>query len=102
MTDQHPLTETAPTPPAEVVELPTRRPAHLTDVEAGGVDGVACAYMALDLDGDWIGVGEDGMLRVWRPRRIAAFTLPDGTRARRDGNHEDGTHRFVKVGEGDQ
>ena len=28
-----------------------------------------------------------------------AFTLPDGTRARRDGEHEDGTPRFVKVGE---
>ena len=33
---------------------------------------------------------------------IAAATLPDGTRARRDGEHEDGEPRFVKVQEGEK
>lgn len=89
----------APTPPAEEVELPSRHPAHLLDVETD--DGHACAYMALDLDGDWIGVDQNGRYRVCHRTMLAAFTLPDGTRARRDGEREDGTPRFVKV-EADQ
>ncbi len=40
--------------------------------------------------------------RVCQTTHIAAFTLPDGTRARRDGEHADGTPRFVKVREGEK
>lgn len=97
MTTEHPLTET---PAAEVVELPGKHPAHITDVEHK--DGVVCAYMALGRYGHWVGVGVDGALRGRTPRYITAFTLPDGTRARRDGDRPDGTPRFVKAGEGDQ
>lgn len=89
----------APIPPAEEVELPTEHPAHLTDVEID--DGDACAYMALDTDGHWCGVSTQGRLRALRSHNLAAFTLPDGTRARRDGKHGDGRPRFVKV-EADQ
>ena len=87
----------APTPPAEEITLPTEHPAHLTDVETEYC--ARCAYMALDRDGDWCGVDRQGVLRDWVPRDITAFTLPDGTRARRDGEHADGTPRFVKVRE---
>ena len=85
----------APAPPAEAVELPTEPPAHITDVEHKSGD--VCAYMALDNAGDWCGVTTQGRFRDWRARNLVAFTLPDGTRARRDGEHADGTPRFVKV-----
>ena len=94
-TPAHPLTETA-----EEVELPSEHPAHLTDVEDLGGD--VCAYMALDNVGDWCGVSTHGRFCDWRPHNLAAFTLPDGTRARRDGWHEDNTPRFVKAGEGEK
>lgn len=87
----------APTPPAEEVELPGKHPAHITDVETDG--GHACAYMALDLDGDWCGVSTTGLFLDRRPQDLAAFTLPDGTRVRRDGEHEDGTPRFIQAQE---
>ena len=35
-------------------------------------------------------------------RGAAIATLPDGTRARRDGEREDGEPRFVKVQEGEK
>jgi hypothetical protein len=85
----------APAPPAEEVELPTAHPAHLTDVE--DVGGNVCAYMALDNAGDWCGVSTEGRFHDWSPQDLVAFTLPDGTRARRDGERKDGTPRFVKV-----
>ena len=72
---------------------------HLSDVEAGVP--VVCAHMSLDIEGDWCGVSTHGRFRVRRPYELTAFTLPDGTRARCDGEHEDGTPRFVKV-EADQ
>lgn len=84
----------APTPPAEEVELPAKHPAHLTDVE--DEDGNVFAYMALDRSGYWVGVDQDGELRVRGAHRLPALTLPDGTRARRDGD------RFVKVREGEK
>lgn len=90
----------APTPPAEEVELPSEHPAHITDVETD--DGHGCAYMALDHDGDWCGVSTTGMFLDRRPQDFAAFTLPDGTRARRDGDHPDGKPRFVKTQEGEK
>ena len=94
MTD-HPLTETA-----EEVELPGEHPAHLLDVEITG--RAKCVHMELDRYGYWIGVDQEGYPRQWPLRWIAAFTLPDGTRARRDGWHEDNTPRFVKVQEGEK
>lgn len=90
----------APTPPAEEVALPTEHPAHITDVEHTG--GIVCAYMALDNAGDWCGVSTQGLFCDWSPHELAAFTLPDGTRARRDGKREDGTPRFVKAQEGEK
>ena len=85
----------APTPPAEGVDLPSEHPAHITDVETD--DGHGCAYMALDHSGDWCGVSTTGLFLDRRPHDLAAFTLSDGTRARRDGEHEDGKPRFVKA-----
>ena len=70
---------------------PTEHPAHITDVEADFGD--VCAYMALSKYGTWFGVDQDGDSRHWGYLGIAAFTLPDGTRARRDGD------RFIKVQE---
>ena len=90
----------APTPPAEEVELPGEYPAHLLD--ARGWDDERFAYMALDAGGHWCGVDQEGVARAWPIRWIAAFTLPDGTRARRDGDHADGKPRFVKVREGEK
>ena len=90
----------APTPPAEEVELPGEQPAHLLDVEITG--RAKCVHMELDRYGYWIGVDQEGYPRQWPLRWIAAFTLPDGTRARRDGEHEDGEPRFVKVQEGEK
>ena len=90
----------APTPPAGEVDLPDEHPAHITDVETDG--GHVCAYMALDNSGDWCGVSTTGLFLDRRPQDLAAFTLPDGTRARRAGDHEDGTPRFVKVREGEK
>ena len=87
----------APTPPAVEVEMPSEHPAHLRDVE--GWDGERFAYMALDGGGHWCGVDQDGVARVWPLRWIAAATLPDGTRARRDGERPDGEPRFVKTQE---
>lgn len=87
----------APTPPAEEVELPSEHPAHITDVETDG--GHVSAYMALDVDGDWCGVSTTGLFLDRRPQDLAAFTLPDGTRVRRDGEHEDGTPRFIQAQE---
>lgn len=90
----------APTPPAVEVEMPAMHPAHLPDVK--GVDGDVCAHMALDRFGRWRGVDQVGVPRDWPPHFIAAFTLPDGTRARRDGEHENGEPRFVKTQEGEK
>ena len=87
----------APVPPAEVVELPTEHPAHLLDVK--GVDGDVCDHMALDRFGRWRGVDQCGVLRDWTSHFITACTLPDGTRARRDGDRADGKPRFIKVQE---
>ena len=74
--------------------MPTERPAHLLDVE--DEDGNVFAYMALDRSGYWVGVDQDGELRVRGAHRLPAFTLPDGPRVRRDGEHANGEPRFVK------
>lgn len=83
----------APTPPAEEVELPGEFGAVITDVEADFGETTRLDRMV------WTG-------RHWTyrdystvPEFLAAFTLPDGTRARRDGEREDGRPRFVKVRE---
>ena len=84
----------APTPPAEEVELPTE-PCVLTDVQLR--DGVA-----LWTDLVAVATGFNRRAVTIPNNDLAAFTLPDGTRARRDGEHEDGTPRFVKVQVDDQ
>ena len=87
----------APTPPAEEVEILTAPGAVITDVEDW--HGDMCASMVLSKAGRWRGIDQDACLRDWRPHYLAAFTLPDGTRVRRDGERPDGAPRFVKEGE---
>lgn len=81
-------------PPAEEVEPPTEFGAVIRDVEVEG--GNMGTRMVCDGGGYCIAG------RRFLMRQITAFTLPDGTRARRDGEHEDGTPRFVKVREGEK
>lgn len=78
----------APTPPAEVVELPTEFGAVITNVE----DNNGQTYDRMLFDGTCY--CHKGMARALED--VWAFTLPDGTRARRDGDSADGTPRFVK------
>ena len=83
----------APTPPAEEVQLPGE-PRRLTDVALSGGEKIAEAA--------WTGAV---LLYARHPLatnlvvapadQIEQWTL-DGTRARRDGEREDGTLRFVK------
>lgn len=73
--------------PAEVVELPTGFGDVITDVKVA-----ALTFPRMVFDGRrWCSEGA-----VRGSGAILAFTLPDGTRARRDGEHADGTPRFVK------
>ena len=82
----------APTDPAEEVELPGV-PCALTDVQ---IREALAAGVALWTGLEVVVVGFNGRAVVMRVRELVTFTLPDGTRGRRDGNHEDGTPRFVK------
>ncbi|WP_139343222.1 hypothetical protein [Fictibacillus arsenicus] len=86
---------TAPTPPAEEVEM-SGVPCVLTDVQ---FREVLAAGVALWTGLEAVVAGFNGRAVVVPASDLAAFTLPDGTRARRDGNHGDGTPRFVKVRE---
>lgn len=86
----------APTPPAEEVELPAEFGAVITDVEADLGETVRLDRMV------WTG-------RRWAYKYhsatagfITSCTLPDGTRARRDGDRADGTPRFVEVQKGEK
>ena len=86
------MTDLTPNHPAvEEVDLPSE-PCVLTDVQLR--DGVA-----LWTDLVAVATGFNRRAVTIPNNDLAAFTLPDGTRARRDGEHEDGTPRFVKVGE---
>lgn len=85
----------APTPPAEEVELPGE-PCVLTYVR---LREALAAGVALWTGREVSVAGFDGRADIHSTSDLTAFTLPDGTRARRDGNHEDGTPRFVKVRE---
>lgn len=90
----------APTPPAEEVELP----GEFGDVILNPRWGTRSYARAVHLgEGVWaaeVTPGADVYTHLARDLRSA--TLPDGTRARRDGDHEDGTPRFVKVREGEK
>mgnify|MGYP007131911221 CR=1 FL=1 len=88
----------APTPPAEEVELPGV-PCALTDVR---LREALAAGVALWTGREVVVSGFNGCASAHPAQDLAAFTLPDGTRARRDGEHEDGTPRFVKAGEGEK
>ena len=87
------------TPPAVEVEIPGEDGAILLGVEAldPATDDVHRSNKTVYLDGRWFGIdshtGEE--IRIW-PTWITAFTLPDGTRARRDGEHANGEPRFAK------
>ena len=79
----------------EHVRLPEKYPAHITDVEVS--DGEVCDYMALDQSGDWCGVSQAGRFCDWRAWDIIACTQGE-YRLIRDGDFEDDTPRFRKVG----
>ena len=84
----------APTPPAEEVDLPT----EFGDVILNPRWGARSYARAVHLgEGVWAAEVTPGAdVYTHLAHDLAAFTLPDGTRARRDGDHEDGTPRFVK------
>ena len=81
------------TPPAVGVELPGE-PCVLTDVQ---LREVLAAGVALWTGLEAVTTGFNGRAVAHSASDLTAFTLPDGTRSRRDGNHADGTPRFVKV-----
>lgn len=82
----------APTPTDEEVEvaLPTEFGAVITNVEVDFEETVRLDSMV------WTGLRWTYKDYSTTTKLILAFTLPDGTRARRDGQYEDGTPRFVK------
>ena len=82
----------APTPPAEEVELPGV-PCALTDVR---LREALAAGVALWTGREVVVSGFNGCASAHPAQDLAAFTLPDGTRARRDGE------RFVKAREGEK
>lgn len=88
----------APTPPAEEVELPTE-PCVLTDVR---LREALVAGVALWTGLEVVAAGFNGLAAVHPVSDLTAFTLPDGIRARRDGEHADGRPRFIKVREGEK
>ena len=83
-------------PPAEEVDLPTEFGASIRDVKVHG--GEVNIGHKISVCGGTAWVDDQGGLIP--ANYLTAFTLPDGTRARRDGEHEDGTPRFVKVEDG--
>lgn len=85
------ITLTIRRPAVEEVELPTE-PCVLTDVR---LREALVAGAALWTGLEVVVAGFAGRAVVMRVRDLVAFTLPDGIRARRDGEHEDGTPRFV-------
>ena len=82
----------APTPPAVEVEMPSE-PCVLTDVQ---LREALAAGVALWTGLEVVVTGFNGRAVVHPISDITAATLPDGTRARRDGD------RFVKVREGEK
>ena len=80
----------APTPPAEEVELPTEFGAVITDVEVDLGETVRLDCMV------WTGRRWTYHYYSAAPEFVLTCTLPDGTRARRDGERADGTPRFIK------
>lgn len=88
----------APTPPAAEVEMPGV-PCVLTDVQ---LRGALVAGLALWTGLEVVATGFNGHAAVYPTSDLTAFTLPDGTRVRRDGAHANGEPRFVKAQEADQ
>ena len=88
----------APTPPAVEVELPTEFGAIITNAITIGPIHHYVAPRLLRVVDSWFDDHEDSCTAD----HITAFTLPDGTRARRDGERADGAPRFVKVQVGEK
>ncbi|MCV7565088.1 hypothetical protein M3E78_005695 [Micrococcus luteus] len=82
-------------PHAEEVELPTE-PCVLTDVR---LREALVAGVALWTGLEVVAAGFNGLAAVHPVSDLTAFTLPDGIRARRDGDHPDGEPRFFKTQE---
>ena len=95
------LTRQAPTPPpAEEVELPT----EFGDVILNPRWGARSYARAVHLgEGVWAAEVTPGAdVYTHLARDLCGATLLDGTRARRDGKHEDGTPRFIQAQEGEK
>lgn len=90
----------APTPPAEEVDLPT----EFGDVILNPRWGARSYARAVHLgEGVWAAEVTPGAdVYTHLAHDLAAFTLSDGTRVRRDGKHEDGTPRFIQAQEGEK
>ena len=86
------------TPPAVEVEMPGE-PCVLTDVR---LREALVAGVALWTGLEVVVAGFNGRAVVHPISDIAAFTLPYGTRVRRDGDRADGAPRFVKVRVGEK
>ena len=88
------------TPPAEEVDLPT----EFGDVILNPRWGARSYARAVHLgEGVWAAEVTPGAdVYTHLAHDLAAFTLPDGTRARRDGKHDDGTPRFIQAQEGEK
>ena len=85
------------TPPAVEVEMPTEFGVVITDPRWGGWSYARAVHLG---EGVWAAEITPGAnVHTHLLRDLISATLPDGTRARRDGEHADGTPRFVKTQE---
>lgn len=83
------------TTPAEEADLPTEFGDVLLDPRWGARSYARALHLG---EGVWAAEVTPGAdVYTHLTRDLTAFTLPDGTRARRDGKHEDGTPRFIKA-----
>lgn len=90
----------APTPPAEEVELSDEFGAVILNPRWGVRSYTRAVHLG---EGVWAAeITPGAQVYTHLVRDLRSATLPDGTRARRDGEHANGEPRFVKVQESDQ
>lgn len=90
----------APTPPAVEVEIPGEFGAVILNPRWGGRSYARAVHLG---EGVWAAEITPGAnVYTHLLRDLTSATLPDGTRARRDGDRPDGTPRFVKVQVGEK